>query len=203
MTPEARRTQLMACALAVFARRGLGEARHAEIAAEAGVSVATVFFYFPTREALVEAVLDEVARFLLDLAGQLHSQDLPADEVLLAHLRAFAALLDSSPSHVRVWLDWSTAVREDSWQRYLVFLEALLAVIRRTLERGQRDGSISTRSAPDDQARLLVGSGHMLALMKIGGASADRLEVFYATLMESVTGNARPATQVVRRGRTR
>jgi AcrR family transcriptional regulator len=63
LSPGARRAELMACALAVFARRGLGEARHAEIAAEAGVSVATVFVYFPTREALVDAVLDEVDGF--------------------------------------------------------------------------------------------------------------------------------------------
>ena len=40
----------------VFARRGLGAARHAEIAKEAGVSVPAVFFYFPTREELVTAV---------------------------------------------------------------------------------------------------------------------------------------------------
>ena len=61
LAPEARRAELMAVAIEVFARRGLGEARHAEIAAEAGVSVPTVFVYFPTRDALVHAVLDHVA----------------------------------------------------------------------------------------------------------------------------------------------
>ncbi|HEY2487591.1 MAG TPA: helix-turn-helix domain-containing protein, partial [Candidatus Binataceae bacterium] len=57
-----RRTLLLRCALCVFARRGIGAARHAEIAREAKVSVPAVFFYFPTRQALVSAVLDEVAR---------------------------------------------------------------------------------------------------------------------------------------------
>ena len=39
----------------------------------ARVSVPTVFFYFPTREALVMAVLDDVARFLTDMAVTIHS----------------------------------------------------------------------------------------------------------------------------------
>jgi len=193
LSPDARRAELMACALKVFARRGLGEARHAEIAAEAGVSVATVFFYYPTREALVDAVLDAVDRFLIDMAAGVHAGAGPAEVVLLNHIRAFAASVDSSPSHARIWLDWSTAVREQVWQRYLEFLDRMLAIVRRTLERGQREGAISQRSDPDDQARLLVGSAHMLALMKFAGSPPDKLEHFFATLMEAVIG--RPAAR--------
>jgi len=63
-----RRALLLRCAICVFARRGLGGARHAEIAREAKVSVPTVFFYFPTRDALVGAVLDEVARFFTEMS---------------------------------------------------------------------------------------------------------------------------------------
>lgn len=181
----------MAAALAVFARRGLGEARHAEIAADAGVSVPTVFFYFPTREALVDAVLDEVERSLLDMATTIHAGRGPADAVLLEHLRAFAASVEASPSHARIWLDWSTAVRDEVWKRYLVFIERMLATVRATLERGQREGSIARTSGADDQARLLVGSAHMLALMKFSGAPEDRLEHFFRTLMDAVLG--RPA----------
>ena len=59
---------LLRCAMRVFARRGLGAARHAEIARAARVSVPTVFFYFPTRKALVSAVLEEVARFFTEMA---------------------------------------------------------------------------------------------------------------------------------------
>ena len=60
LSPDERNRQLMAHAIAVFARRGLGRAGHAEIAERAGVSVATVFNYFNTREDLVDAVLTEI-----------------------------------------------------------------------------------------------------------------------------------------------
>jgi AcrR family transcriptional regulator len=43
-----RRALLLQCAIRVFARRGIGAARRAEIASKAKVSVPTVFFYFPT-----------------------------------------------------------------------------------------------------------------------------------------------------------
>lgn len=194
LSNEARRAQLLGCALDVFARRGLGEARHSEIALEAGVAVATVFFYFPTREALVDAVLDEVDRFLIQMAATTHAGNAPADRVLLHHIRTFAASVETSPSHARIWLDWSTAVREQVWQRYLDFLERMLAIVRGTLERGQREGTIASTSDADDQARLLVGSAHMLALMKFAGSPADKLEHFFATLMEAVIGH-RDATR--------
>jgi TetR/AcrR family hemagglutinin/protease transcriptional regulator len=188
LAPETRRAELLSIALAVFARRGLGEARHAEIASEAGVSVATVFVYFPTREALVDAVTGEVGRFFLDMAARVHAQALPADRILLAHIRAFADSLDASPHHVRVWLDWSTAVREQFWQRYLEFLDRMLAIMRSTIERGQREGDIAAEADSDNQARLLVGSAHMLALMKLAGSPPEKLEHFFATLLSAVIG---------------
>src|SRR5271165_3751663 len=115
LDPSERRPQLMRCALHVFARRGLGAARHSEIAREAKVSVPTVFFYFPTRDALVKAVLDEVARFLTDMTIEIHASSAPAPDIVLAHAKAFADSVDTHPDHARVWLDWSTAMREEIW----------------------------------------------------------------------------------------
>jgi len=54
------RTELLRAARAVFATRGVEAATFAEIAAQAGVSPGTIYNYFATREALVDAVADEV-----------------------------------------------------------------------------------------------------------------------------------------------
>lgn len=82
MPPEERRAQLLAIAIDVFAERGLGAARHAEIAERAGVAVSTTFVYFPTRERLVEDVLAALASFFLDLLERAHAQEKPCVEVL-------------------------------------------------------------------------------------------------------------------------
>jgi len=189
LSSGARRAQLLACALSVFARRGLGEGRHAEIAEDAAVAVPTVFVYFPTREALVDSVLDEIARYFTEMAEHVHSSAKPAREVLLDHIVAFTDSVESHPDHARVWLDWSTAIRDRIWERYLEFEEGVIAVVRGTIERGQREGSVAVDADADDQARLLVGSSHMLAQMKFAGRPREKIDQFVGTLMASLLGH--------------
>lgn len=189
LSPEERRAQLLGVALRVFARRGLGEARHAEIAEEAGVSVPTVFVYFPTRAELVSAVLDEVAAFLIEMAERVHDSRAPVPHVVLAHALAFAESIDTHPDHGRVWLDWSTAIRDEVWPRYLSFQEKVVAIVARTLERGLRDGSVSVNVDPEDDARIIVGAAHMVAQMKLLHATPERVARFVHSLVRATVGN--------------
>lgn len=188
LPPAERRAQLLACALRVFARRGLGEARHAEIAKEGGVSLSSVFFYFPTRAALVGAVLDEVERFYLTMAEQIHGGDLPVPRVLWEHAVVFAESVDSHPDYARVWLDWSTAIRDEVWPRYLGFQERLVSVLRRTVARGQREGAFAADVDAEDVARFLVSSAHMVAQMKFTRCAPERVERFMRTVIRAAIG---------------
>lgn len=183
-----RKAQLLDEAIAVFARRGLGEARHTEIAHRAGVSGPTVFFYFKTRAALVDAVLGEIERFLVEMAEQIHAREAPVLDVLHAHVHAFTDAVDTDPDRIRVFLDWSTAIRGRYWPRYIRMQERLVEVIARTLRRGQRDGSVSTRADAEDEARLLVSSAHMLAQMKFTGVEPAKLDRFVNALLGAATG---------------
>jgi AcrR family transcriptional regulator len=54
---EARRTDLAACALRLWAERGFDQTSVAAIAAEAGVSKGTFYLYFESKQALLEDVL--------------------------------------------------------------------------------------------------------------------------------------------------
>src|SRR5215469_14712345 len=126
-----RRAMLLQCAMRVFARRGIGAARHAEIARRARVSVPTVFFYFPTRKALVNSVLEEVARFFTEMAEAAHGKRSPAPEVVLEHLRAFADAVDTHPDHTGILLEWSTALHGETWQAFLKFQEKVIAMLVR------------------------------------------------------------------------
>jgi len=185
---EQRRAELLQCAIRVFARRGLGGGRHAEIASEAGVSVPTVFFYFPTREALVRAVLEEVARFLTVMADEIHASDLPPTDVVMRHARTFVNSVDTHPHYARVWLDWSTAIREEVWPLYLEFQERMVALIARTIARGA-DGNERRRATDaEDNARLIVGSAHMLAQMKFARMPPGKVDHFLQILIHDTIG---------------
>jgi AcrR family transcriptional regulator len=89
---EATRAQILATALEVFRRRGLDGATMREIAKKAGVALGAAYYYFPSKEAIVQAYYDQVqgshlARVAAELAVERHD--------LLARLRiAFRAKLD-------------------------------------------------------------------------------------------------------------
>ncbi|MCX8072066.1 MAG: TetR/AcrR family transcriptional regulator [Candidatus Binatia bacterium] len=192
LSPESRRQQLLACALRVFARRGIGEGRHAEIAKEARVAVPTVFAYFPTRKALVDAVLDEVARFYIDMTQRIHARrELSASEVLLLHAREFSRSVVMHEEYARVWLDWSTSVREGVWPRYLEFQREVVTAIAETIRRGQRERSIPGTLDAHFAALFVVSAAHMVAQLQFSHQPADVLEGFLQTLVHAVTSGAR------------
>jgi TetR/AcrR family hemagglutinin/protease transcriptional regulator len=172
----------------VFARRGFGRAGHTEIAEAAGVAVSTVFVYFETREALVGAVLQEVGRFYLDLALGIHLPGKACRDVLLEHRRAFHSSLTTHPHHARLALDWSTAMREELWPRYLAFTEELVANHVRTIRRGQEQGEVSTDVDPETSARMLIGSAQMTAQMKLTGADPVQVDRIAEMIIDAALG---------------
>ena len=204
MQPEDRRAQLLDYGVQVFARLGIGRASHAEIAREAGVSVATVFNYFPTREILVQHILEEVARNLTTLLGNLDQPGIPAPQALYNLMRAFAGAeyvaagktgtaqvfsLKGSETHtdmVRVWLEWSTSVRDDTWPKYLAFQEGVIKRLQDLIARGQKEGQVPPDVDPEDAARITVGDAHMVVLMHFARQTARDMDRFLRHLVESV-----------------
>ncbi len=68
---ERTRQELLAAASRVLAEKGLHQTKIADIAAAADVGVGTFYLYFPTKEALFDAVVDDSVRRLkqtVDLA---------------------------------------------------------------------------------------------------------------------------------------
>ena len=63
-----------------------------------GVSVATVFNYFNTREELVDAVLEEVESFLLALAERVYREQADPVAAIKAHLGAFLQACEEHPA---------------------------------------------------------------------------------------------------------
>ena len=186
-----RRALLLRCALRVFARRGLGAARHAEIARAARVSVPTVFYYFPTRKALVSAVLEEVARFFSEMAETVHDKREPAPELILEHLRAFAAAVDTHPDHTRLLLEWSTALRHEVWPLFLRFQERIIATIVRTIRRWRIDTASDRDPEAEDDARMIAATGYVLVQMKVAKLPDARIERFLHTLVRDTLGEVR------------
>jgi TetR/AcrR family hemagglutinin/protease transcriptional regulator len=191
MSPSQRRDILLNAAIHVFGQDGIGFARHARIAEQAGVAVATVFHYFPTRPKLVEDVLAEVRRFFIEevLKPPLATVgDTP--ETLLAILMRFSDSIDSHSSHAQIWLEWSTIVRNEIWTSYLAFYEELTVAICEVVHRGIDAGTFRKELRPMDAARVTVGLAHLVAHLKFSGKARADVE---QTMSSLVAGYLRPA----------
>ncbi len=64
---EARRDQILEAALHLFSRKGFAESSVDEIAAEAGLGKATLYLYFPSKEVLLQKLVDRY-RLVPDVA---------------------------------------------------------------------------------------------------------------------------------------
>lgn len=175
-------------AVLVFARQGLGAARHAAIAREAGVAVSTVFLYFPTREVLVDAVLSEVERFYLILCERAFAGSGPAPARLEALAHAYLASLERDLPHALVWLDWSTCFREHVWRRFLGFMDGVVGRCEQVIREGQAAGTIPAGRDPRAVARLFVGSATLFVHLKLTGAAAEEIERFSRTVIAAAVG---------------
>lgn len=184
LAPAERLEILTRAALQVFARDGLGAARHARVAETAGVALGTVFHYFPTRTALVDSVLAEVDRqYIAGLVTAAADDEKPAPQAILALLMSFADSIDEAPEHALIWLEWSTSVRAEIWSAYLVFHQRATARIAEIVKRGIEAGDIKASLDPWEVALIVVGLAHPIAHMKFSGSSRDAIEHVMNDLM--------------------
>jgi len=95
---EERPGDIVAAALQIFAEKGFAGAKVEEIATRAGLSKGAVYLYFPTKEDLFRAVVQQAVLPNIDaLARPLADQDGPFADRLRALLPRFAELLTVLP----------------------------------------------------------------------------------------------------------
>jgi TetR/AcrR family transcriptional regulator len=100
--PEESRAAILKAAVGEFAREGVAGARTDAIARSAGVNKALLYYYFRDKEALYQAVLDEVFSGVRSAIHQALSQQLPPRERLQAYVRAHFDYIASNPLYPRI-----------------------------------------------------------------------------------------------------
>lgn len=153
---EDRRQALVAAAYREIAERGFEGLRTREVAAQVGVNVATLHYYFPTKEALIRAVLDHaMQRFRTTLAP--HGS--PADQ-LGNHFRGVRALLRAEPELRSVMGELALRATRD---RAIALImretdEAWYRTLRGLLLRASKAGHLRSGLDIDDVAALVMAT---------------------------------------------
>ncbi|MBO0686235.1 MAG: TetR/AcrR family transcriptional regulator [Candidatus Dormibacteraeota bacterium] len=153
---EDRRQALVLAAYNEIAERGFEGLRTREVAGEVGVNVATLHYYFPTKEALIGAVVQHaMQRFQSTLAP--HGS--PADQ-LRNHLRAVQRLLRDEPRLGTVMVELALRSARDPAIAAIVgeTYTAWLRMVRGLLTRAVRAGHLRPDLDNDDVAAIVVAT---------------------------------------------
>jgi AcrR family transcriptional regulator len=159
--PELRRGELLDCAQALFLSRGYDNASLNDVIAAAGISKGAFYHYFPSKEALLEALADRLARqALADVQDILDDPDLDA----LTRLNAFLAKSRRKKMEdaARQWAIFETLFRPENlvlFHRINAAASVLFTpVLTKIVKEGVKEGRFHTFD-PEGVAEMLLQLG--------------------------------------------
>lgn len=158
-----RQLDLLEAATRVFARDGIAKAKMADIADEAGMSVSSIYDYYPSKEDLAyEIPIRRLAQFYAEFLAQA-----PSLATMRERLHLF---LSMATDFARRNPDWARLLYLEIWPSVLIeearvrravddFGRIVVAMIRE----GSRRGEWDTKLNPYRTATILMGSiTHMI-----------------------------------------
>jgi AcrR family transcriptional regulator len=162
-----RRQALVQAAFNEIAEHGFEGLRTREVAAGVGVNIATLHYYFPTKEALIRGVVElSMQRFRSTLTPHGSSA-----EQLRNHLRAVRQLLRDEPRLGTVMAELAlrsardpaiagiTAETHEAWHH----------TVRGLLKRAAREGHLRPELDSDDVAAIVVATLTSMTLPAVSG----------------------------------
>ncbi|QRY62191.1 TetR/AcrR family transcriptional regulator [Gordonia sp. PDNC005] len=149
---ETTRARIITAAAKVLAETGFGHTRLSAIADEAGMQIGSLYYYFGSKDELVEAALDE-AGALVHRAVYSAVDDLPATatpgERLSAAVRSFIRVRidvgNMSAAHIRNYRDVPKEMRDRLRPALEQFSEFWASLVRDAAESGEIRSDIDPR----------------------------------------------------------
>lgn len=180
---QMRHRQLIDTALRLFAERGLEKTTIKAIAEAAGVAQGLIYHYFPSKEALFFAVLDEHGFLpqLREILGAPH--DRPVREVLAEIAVRYYTLLREKEAFLTVVMR-EALVNPGVQARLERLTREAVALLARYLAARIAAGELRPHH-PEVVARMLLSSVFML---HIGGMPVERVYDLVDVVLEGIVG---------------
>lgn len=169
-----RRRSILDAAISVIARRGVRGLRVEEVAAEAGVAVSLLYYYFANRNGLVRATLEHANERAAATAAAPDGPPRPGfatvEEMLLAELDASDEVRETSV----VWGEvLASAVFEPELREQLrAASDTWTAIVAERIRTGQEDGSVRRDVDPAASAERLTATVDGLSARWLAGVMA-------------------------------
>jgi AcrR family transcriptional regulator len=165
-----RKTAVLEAACRVIADRGADATRFADVAAESGVPVSTLQYYFGSREDLLVAAFRHASGAeIAALEAEIAAMTDPWEQLERIISRALSGYQPEAPEAGRLWIEsWHFGIRDpemraDILRDYDAWRRLVADAVRRGVEQG-RFGSVQPEKVAVLAIALVDGMGIPLAL---------------------------------------
>lgn len=209
---EQTRQRILDAAAHVFSQRGYALAYLKDIAKEAGTPIGNLYYYFESREAIVEEILNKVTSEIdenvrRDLAAAPETANL-AERLSLAIRSHLRWLLAHRNSYLRAYLMVIDQIPEEIRNRHLPLPRAYGDLWRELVQSGRAGGQIREDLDLTVVRLLIIGSlNYSLRWFRSGRMSVEQVAeqaatIFLNGILQSGSGEAvEPARGTVERDR--
>ncbi len=158
-----RREEMLKTAAGVFAERGFHGASMRDIAARLGVRQAAIYYYFPSKTAILEAICREGITAFVERLGAISAAALPSEEKLKRAIRAHLEPLLEQRFYVHAFLYLRRDLPKSVRRPLDAQAHAYEALWRTMIEEGQRSGSIAGDIDPRLATLAILGMCNTVA----------------------------------------
>jgi len=205
LSADARRTQILKCAVAVFARSNYRAATTADVAAEAGISEALIYKLFPSKKAIFLEILRHMSERILALWQDEQDSEEDALRALRKMAMTYHTRMTRHPDELRVQFQAISEVSDkeiaDQLRRdHENYMRSITAV----LERGIRQGTMRRDLDVTALAFLFNGAGILMNMMQLLAFDRELTGARIGVLVDHLLDSIKPvapagATQAPRR----
>jgi AcrR family transcriptional regulator len=175
-TPEAepRREALVLAAYRRLAEAGFEGLRTRDVAAEVGVNIATLHYYFPSKEALIRGVVGHAM-------GRFRTAFAPGSrpgEQLAAQFQGIRRLAKQEPELFVVMGELALRSGRDPAIAAIFqeTIEAWHATLRTLVGHAQKEGFVDKRLDPDTVASLVIATLNGLFMVPVANTASKRVD---------------------------
>ena len=171
---EDRQQALVRAAFNQIAERGFEGLRTREVAAGVGLNIATLHYYFPTKEALIRGVVGHaMARFRTGFAPGSRP-----GEQLAAQFKGIRRLARHEPELFMVMGELALRSSRDA-AIAAIFQDTIRAwhdTLVKLVRHAQKEGLADKRLDPDSTASLVIATLNGLFMVPVAGTASDRVD---------------------------
>ena len=188
---EKRKLELLKIAYDMFLSRGYENTSVDEIIAEAQIAKGTYYYYFPSKEKMLEDVIEMMIESEAETARQIIGSDIPVPQKIVAVITSVKPAETEQPIKDAL-MQPENVLMHDKLQRQLI--SDILPLLSQAVEEGVRDGLFACDHIPERVRMLLLLSCDLFDEGQYTQADVD----VFIDMMEKLLGAASGPMDFVR-----